>query len=418
MRGSLLTSMENRYLPELHITGLGVTSAIGQGKTAFTTALMQGHHAFGVMQRVGRQKNTAFLGAELPPLAFPQRFSQRLLRTLTLPAQTALLTLDEAWNDAQLDAIDPQRIGLVVGGSNVQQRALLQTYEAYSDRIDFLRPTFGYSFMDSDLCGLCTEQFNIQGCAYTLGSASASGQAAILQAMQNVQSGQVDVCIALGALLDLSYMECQALRTLGAMGSDRYADNPALACRPFDAQHDGFIYGENCGAVVIEHADTAHARLAHSYASILSGAMTIDGNRNPNPSYQGEVRVIQKALAQANISARDIDYINPHGTGSPIGDETEIKAIIDCQLAHASLNTTKSLIGHGLSAAGTVEVIATLVQMEMQQLHPSRNLEEPIQPSCHWIRENAQPQHIEYALTLSMGFGGVNTAICLKRYTG
>lgn len=407
--------MGTHNLPDLLITGLGITSAIGQGKTAFTTALMQGHHAFGVMQRAGRQKGTTFLGAELPTLTFPEHIPQRLLRTLTLSGQAALVTLHEAWHDAQLDTIDPQRIGLVIGGSNVQQRALLQTYEAYSDRLDFLRPTFGFSFMDSDLCGLCTEQFNIRGCAYTLGSASASGQAAILQAMQHVQTGQVDVCIALGALLDLSYLECQALRTLGAMGSDRYADAPALACRPFDAQHDGFIYGENCGAVVIERADSAHARLVHSYASLLGGAMTMDGNRNPNPSYHGEVRVIQLALAQANLSASAIDYVNPHGTGSLVGDETEIKAIIDCQLAHAFINTTKSLTGHGLSAAGTVEVIATLIQMEMQQLHPSRNLEEPIQPSCNWIRNKAQSHTIKHALTLSMGFGGVNTAICLKR---
>ncbi|GCF07150.1 beta-ketoacyl synthase N-terminal-like domain-containing protein [Dictyobacter arantiisoli] len=407
--------MKNHHLPDLIITGLGITSPIGQGKTAFTTALMQGHHAFGVMQRAGRQKDTEFLGAELPALTFPEQFPQRLLRTLTLSGQAALVTLHEAWNDAQLAAVDPQRIGLVVGGSNLQQRTLLQTYEAYSDRIDFLRPTFGFSFMDSDLCGLCTEQFNIQGSAYTLGSASASGQAAILQAMQNIQTGQVDVCIALGALLDLSYLECQALRTLGAMGSDRYADNPDLACRPFDAQHDGFIYGENCGAVVIERANTDHARSVSPYASILGGAMTMDGNRNPNPSYQGEVRAIQMALAQANISANQIDYINPHGTGSLIGDETEINAIIDCQLAHASINTTKSLTGHGLSAAGTVELIATLIQMEAQQLHPSRNLKEPIQADCNWVREKARPQIIEHALTLSMGFGGVNTAICLKR---
>src|SRR5262249_38255666 len=163
-----------------------------------------------------------------------------------------------------------------------------------------------------DLCGLCTEQFAIQGFAYTLGSASASGQVALLQAMQSVRSGQVDVCIALGALQDLSYLECQALRSLGAMGSNRYAEEPALACRPFDTLHDGFIYGESCGAVVIENAASAQKRQVRSYAAIVGGAITMDRNRNPNPSYDGEVYVIQRALMQAGLSSQQIDYINPH----------------------------------------------------------------------------------------------------------
>jgi malonyl-ACP decarboxylase len=142
--------------------------------------------------------------------------------------------------------------------------------------------------------------------------------------------------------------------------------------------------------------------------------MVIDGNRNPNPSYEGEVLVIQKALRQAKLSAQEIDYINPHATGSVIGDQTEIKAIVDCQLSHAYINTTKSLVGHGLSAAGAVEVIATLLQMREQRLHPSRNLEQPLESSCNWVRQQAVSHTIEHALTLSMGFGGINTCLCLQ----
>lgn len=408
--------MKKYNQPDLFITGLGVTSAIGQGQAAFTAALMQGQHAFDIMQRPGRQKGTAFLGAEITSLSVPERFSKRLWRTLSLSGQVALVTLQEAWNEANLDTVAPRRIGLIIGGSNLQQREQLQTYETYAHQVDFVRPNFGLSFLDSDLCGLCTEQFGIQGFAFTLGGASASGQVAILQAMQSVQSGQVDVCIALGALLDLSYLECQALRFLGAMGSDRYADEPALACRPFDTQHDGFIYGENCGAVVIERASSAIERQVKPYAEILGGAMVMDRNRNPNPSFEGEIQVIQKVLEQANLSPQEIDYINPHGTGSIIGDKTEIEALLHCQLSHAYINTTKSITGHGLSAAGAVEVIATIMQMKEGQLHPSRNLESPIAPSCNWVYRESVSHTIEHALTLSMGFGGVNTALCLKRH--
>lgn len=408
--------MRNHSQSELLITGLGITSAIGQGKTTFSLALMQGQHAFGVMQRAGRQKGTSFIGAEISTLSPNERLSKRLLRSASFSGQVAMITLHEAWDEAKLDEVDPSRIGLVIGGSNLQQRELIQTYETYVDRVHFIRPAYGISFMDSDLCGLCTEQFGIQGFAYTVGGASASGQVAIIQAVQALQAGQVDICIAMGALMDLSYLECQGLRSLGAMGSDRYADKPAMACRPFDKNRDGFIFGESCGVVVIERINSATSRQVKPYAILSGCAMGMDGNRNPNPSYDGEVQVINKALEQANLLAREIDYINPHGTGSLIGDEIELRAIRDCQISGAYINATKSITGHGLSAAGTVEIIATLLQMKESRLHPTRNLDEPIESSCNWVQDQSVPHVIRNALNLSMGFGGINTAICLQAF--
>lgn len=399
---------------ELGITGIGITSAIGQGKVAFSSALMKGQHTFGVMQRPSRQDGTAFIGAEISSLYYPECFSKKMLRTASLSGQVAMISLHEAWEEAKLYEVDPSRIGLVIGGSNLQQRELIQTYEKYKDRNHLVSPTYGMSFMDSDLCGLCTEQFGIRGFAYTVGGASASGQVAILQAIQAIQTGQVDVCIAMGGLMDISSWECQALRNLGAMGTDQYANDPAAACRPFDKHRDGFIYGEACGVVVIERINSSVGRHITPYAILAGGAMAMDGNRNPNPSLEGEVKVIKKALKQAKISSKEIDYINPHGTGSIIGDETEIKAICDCQLSSAYINATKSITGHSLSAAGAVEVIATLVQMKESRLHPTRNLEDPIEPSCNWVKKQAVPHVIKNALSLSMGFGGVNTAICLQ----
>jgi len=406
--------MKNCHQSEIIITGLGITSAIGQGKEAFASALMQAQNAFGVMERPGRQKGTSFLGAEIPSLSYPDSLSTRALRTASFAGQVAMITLHEAWTEAKLEEIDPWRIGLVIGGSNIQQRDLVQTYENYKDRAQFVRPSYGFSFMDSDVCGLCTELFGIRGFAYTVGGASASGQLAIVQACQAVKAGEVDVCIAMGALTDLSYWECQGLRSLGAMGSDRYAEAPGLACRPFDKNRDGFIYGESCGAVVIERAETNARSGVKPYAMFSGWALGMDANRNPNPSHEGEARVIEKALKRAKLSAKEIDYINPHGTGSMIGDEIELKVIQDCGLSHAYINATKSITGHGLSAAGAVEVIATLLQMKASRLHPTRNLENPIDSSCNWVREQSQPHTIKRALNLSMGFGGINSAICLE----
>ncbi|WP_067499184.1 beta-ketoacyl synthase N-terminal-like domain-containing protein [Actinoplanes sp. TFC3] len=402
--------------PEFLITGVGITAAIGSGRDAFLAALLEARHAFASMTRPGRQAPglDPFTGAEIPGLPEPQGVPARALRTASLSARAALTAVGEAWRDAGLDDVDPARIGLIVGGSNIQQRELVLAHQRHADRPQFIRPTYGMSFLDTDLCGFCTELYGIQGFARTLGGASASGLLAILDAVQAVRSGQVDVAIAVGALMDVSYWELLALRGMGAMGSVRFAGDPAAACRPFDAARDGFIFGEACGAVVVERAGS-RAQLG-PYAYILGSAVTMDRNRNPDPSLDGEVRVIEGALQQAGVTAADIDYVNPHGTGSPLGDEIELGALRKCGLTHARINATKSVTGHGLSAAGAVEVIATVLQMRAGRLHPTRNLSDPIDTSFDWVGAQAVEHQVTTALSLSMGFSGISSAICLRRF--
>ncbi|WNO11549.1 beta-ketoacyl synthase N-terminal-like domain-containing protein [Teredinibacter sp. KSP-S5-2] len=406
---------------DIVVTGLGVTSSIGQGKAEFTSALFSAAANFRVMQRPGRQfpstddaLKTQFIGAEIDKLTLSDRIPAGLVRTASFSGQAALACLDEAWDDANLLDVDPTRIGLVVGGSNFQQRELVQIHDSYREKLAFLRPTYGLSFMDSDVCGMCTDVFGIRGVAYTIGGASASGQVAVLKAIQAVESGQVDVCIAIGALMDLSYWECQGFRALGAMGSERYASTPELACRPFDKARDGFIYGENCAAIVVEKATSANRPNISAYARVAGWSMRMDANRNPDPSFDGEVAVIQEALKKACISPSEVDYINPHGTGSGLGDETELKAITHCGLKKAYINSTKSIIGHGLTAAGAVEIAATLIQMRENKLHICRNLDDPMDTSFNWVRQEPLHTELNTALKMSMGFGGTNSALCLQ----
>jgi len=418
---------------DVFVTGLGVTTAIGQGVREFTAGLLEGRSNFSVMRRPGRQcalaggvaagvggldgrVSTAFIGAEIGELALTASIQKSpALRTASLSGRVALLTLQEAWSDARLEGIDPARIGLVVGGSNFQQRELVVSQESFRSRPQFLRPSYGMSFMDSDVCGLCTEHFGIRGFAYTIGGASASGQLAAIHGVQAVLSGQVDVCVVVGALMDLSYWECQGLRAIGAMGSDRYSNDPARACRPFDRDRDGFIYGECCGVLIIEGSARVKRDGVRPYARLAGWSVRMDANRNPNPSLEGEVGAIRGALEHAGWSAGRIDYINPHGTGSMVGDETELRAIRECGLSRAHLNATKSLTGHGLTAAGAVEIIATLVQMSQKKLHPTLNLQHAMEPGYEWVGVEGADHVIRNALSLSFGFGGVNTAVCLER---
>jgi len=406
--------MKNSTAPDILITGVGVTSACGVGKDAFLAGLLAAKNSYGVMQRPGRQRGSQFLGAELAALDAQGLTCMQGIRRASFAAQVAALTLHEAWRDARLDSVDPARIGLVIGGSNLQQRDLVQAVEAHGSRPQYMRPTYALTFMDTDVCGICTQAFGIRGAASTVGGASASGHIAVVHAMQALRDGQVDFCIAVGGLMDVSYLECHAFRSIGAMGSDRYADAPALACRPFDRQRDGFIYGEACGAIVLERATSAGRDGVTPYARVSGHSVVMDGNRNPDPSYDGEVRAIRTALSQARIDAAHIEYVNPHGSGSVVGDETELRALACCGLTHAWINATKSITGHGLSAAGALEIVATVLQMRAGVLHPTRNLEEPIDPGFNWVSAQPVAVKVRRALNLSFGFGGINSAICLE----
>ena len=227
-----------------------------------------------------------------------------------------------------------------------------------------------------------------------------------------MRSGRLDVCIAIGALTDLSYWELLGLRAMGAMVPECPADAPEQACRPFDARRSGFVFGEACAAIVVERAGLRDARA--EYCTIAGWSVRMDGHRGPDPSLRSEVDVIRGALAHAQLSPSQIDYVNPHGSGSKIGDLTELDALRACELTHVTINATKSLTGHGLAAAGAVEAVATILQMKAARAHPTRNLQEPIDSSFRWVREHAIDAELRNCLSLSFGFGGINTALCFR----
>ena len=396
------------------VTGIGVATAFGFGKGALREGLYTVRNVFGEMRRPGRQcpgGSSAFVGAEMPEP--PELLPPRMARTTSLSGRVAIAAIDEAWREAGLGDLDPQAIGLVIGGSNLQSRDLLLTQNASAERLRYLSPHYGHGFLDTDLCGLCTSAFTIHGFAYTVGGGSASGLLAILHAADSVRSGRVHACIALGALQDLSYYECQGLRALGAMGSDRFAGEPERACRPFDRDRDGFIYGESCAALVVRRPGGLGCT-APSYGALAGGAHIADGSRGPGPSIAGEVRTIRLALDRAGLQPGDIDYVNAHGTGSPLGDDTELAAYRQTGLTHARINATKSIVGHGLSAAGAVELAAVFLQMRDGRLHGTRNLDAPIDPALRWVAAGGEPFAVRNALKLSFGFGGIDAALVVR----
>lgn len=389
----------------LVLTGVGVAAGAGYGLAALQKALFDAPPPFAALQRSGREPFAdmpPFPGLELPdpPILLPPRIA----RTAGFAAHVAIAVLDEAWRDAQLDGVAAERIGLIVGGSNLFAREQVVAQRLYADRMAYWPPRHGHVFLDSDLCGLCTAHFPIRGFAHTLGAASASGAAAIVAAAEAVRSGRVDVCIALGALQDVSALDLAGFRALGVMGS---------VCRPFDRAHDGFVFGEGCAALVVRR-DAGN----RAWARLTGWAEVADGTRGPEPSAEGQQRAVSKALSHAGLTAAEIDYVNAHATGTPQGDRTELATFAGLGLRHAPLNATKSLLGHGLSAAGAVEVAAVLLQMRLGRIHPTCHLADPLDPGFNWIMDRPLDHRPRAALKTSFGFGGTNVALVLQPAEG
>lgn len=398
--------------PRIVVTGIGVACGLGHGKAAFREGLFAGRDVFSRLTRAGRDApdgDSPYLGIEMPEP--PSILPARLARVTTLGGRAAIAVLDEAWGDAGLETVDPSRIGLVVGGSNLASREQALAAASFTGRLAYVPPRHGHMFLDTDIGGLCAAAYPIRGFAYSVGAASASGTVAIIQAMTAIRAGQVDVCIALGALQDLSAHDLQALRAMGAMGSARFADRPGAACRPMDRDHDGFIYGEACAALVLCRSDKAGD--AKVYGTLLGSGIVADGTRGPEPDMRGQVRAAENALAEAGLAPADIDHVNGHATGTPAGDEAELATYRALGLSRARINATKSILGHGLAAAGAIEVAAVLMEIQTGRLHPTRNLDDPLDPRFDWVGAETVPHAIRHALKFSFGFGGTSAALVI-----
>jgi malonyl-ACP decarboxylase len=387
---------------------MGAATGFGYGKAALLDGLFSGRDLFALLARAGRQPpygEARFVGIEMPEP--PEILPRRVARTAGFSARVAVAVVKEACNEAGLGDLDPTRVGLVVGGSNLGTRELLIAARETEVRGGLVTPHLGYTVFDTDIGSLCAATFGIRGRTWSVGAASASGAVAVIQAAEAVASGVLDSCIAVGALQDVSFLELEALSAMGALGP---RDGRVGGCRPFDRAHDGFVYGESAAALVIQREDVARRG---AYGRIAGWAHVQDGPRGPDPSPEGEARAVREALDAAGMAVSEIQYVNAHGTGTPLGDEVEATAYREAGLAGAAINATKSILGHGIASAGAVEVVATLLQMRAGRLHPTHGLDDPIDADLRWVRGAPLACEVRRALSLSFGFGGHNTALVL-----
>jgi malonyl-ACP decarboxylase len=308
--------------------------------------------------------------------------------------------------------------GLIVAGNNLDQELISQNWHRFRQAGRWINPKYAITYQDSNQLGSLSEILALRGAGCTLGAASASGNAALCNAFHWIRSGFVRRCIVVGACTRFSPLELEAFALLGAATSGERHQDPDRVCRPFDKDHDGFVWGEASACLVLESLESAQARCAPELGEIVGCSLLLDGHHLPDPSVDGEIRAMRSALNAAGLSPGQIGYVNAHATSSPLGDRTEcqaLKAVFADHLGTPRINSTKSLVGHCMSAAGVLEAICSLIQLNDCFLHPNLNLEHPIDPDLHFASAHSTLLETEYALSNGFGFGGINSTLLLRK---
>ncbi|OZG70448.1 hypothetical protein BTA51_26125 [Hahella sp. CCB-MM4] len=411
------------------VTGMGIFSSIAPNLTDFLDALKSGRANYSIKMVTYGSEEMPVVGSFLEAFDFKEQLNSRqsipaVLKEKALNAgrraptaiQASILAAMEAWIQARLSehVAAEDSVSVIVAGNNLTNDYIAQMHRTYGDRPEYLPPRFILHSMDTDQVGTLSEIFSIRGEGLTTGGASASGNVALIKAFQLIKAGESDIALVVGPISELSPMIFQGFDKISALGGTGFIENPALACRPFDSGHEGFIPGQSSACLILESRLSAQARGVAPLAAMLSGKSCLDANRQANPAMEGQIRVMKEALRGAEIDAGKINYINAHGTSTPLGDETElrsIQAIFGSGKTGPWINSTKGLTGHCLYSAGVVEAVTTILQMQNGFIHPNLNLVNPVDDDCMLVGSQAKPAQIRYSLSNSFGFGGINTSV-------
>jgi 3-oxoacyl-[acyl-carrier-protein] synthase II len=408
------------------VTGIGALTPIGNSAPAYWDGLLAGTSGAAPVTYFDASEWSAQFACELKnfdPLAF---FDRKEARKLDPYAQYALVAADEAVADAGLDVETlsqdkKDRIGVIVssgiGGIQTLQAQAVGLHTGGPRRIS---PFFIPLMIPDIAAGHISIKYGFRGPNYAVVSACATSNNSMSDAFMMIQRGMLDGALCGGAEAAICELGMGGFASMKALSTRN--DDPATASRPFDATRDGFVLGEGAGVLYIERLDHALARGANIYGEIIGAGMSGDAHHitAPDPTGSGAVLAMKMALNDAGIEASDVDYLNMHGTSTPLGDKAETQAIKQVFGEHAyamNLSSTKSMTGHLLGAAGAVEAIASLMALKTGVIPPTINFSTP-DPDCdlNYTFNKPQERSINVALSNAFGFGGHNTSVLFKRY--
>ena len=408
------------------ITGLGTINALGNDLATSWPRIVAGENGIGPITRFDTKDQTVKISAEvkLDPLLHFQAPDQRKLDPFTM---WALVATDEALRDAGLEPAKVsdelrERWGCIIGtgiggitGIEEQYRGLL---EKGPRRVS---PHFVPKIMANAVSGQVAIRNGLLGTCFTTSSACASAGHAIGMAWRSIQWGESDIVVTGGAESATTPLSLAGFANMKALS--QRAD-PALACRPFDKDRDGFVMGEGCGILVFEELEHARRRGARIYAEVKGYGSTDDAYHitAPEESGRGPARALRQALAHAKIDPTAVDYINAHGTSTPYNDAIETRAIKLVFGDHArklAVSSTKSMVGHLLGASAAVELVVSTLTIHHGVVHPTRNYTTP-DPECDldYVPGAARSMRVRNVLSNSLGFGGHNVSICVGQLEG
>ncbi|GHA72467.1 beta-ketoacyl-ACP synthase II [Pontibacter akesuensis] len=413
-------------LKRVVVTGLGALTPIGNTVSEYWNGLINGVSGAAPITRFDASKFKTQFACEIKGYDPEKYFDRKEARKMDLFTQFALVVAEEAVQDAKLmeGNIDPDRIGVIwgsgIGGLRTFQEECVNF--ANGDGTPRFNPFFIPKMIADISAGHISIKYGFRGPNFVTVSACASATNALIDSFNYIRLGMADVIVSGGSEAAVTEAGIGGFNAMKAL-SERN-DSPETASRPFDAGRDGFVLGEGAGALILEEYEHAKARGAKIYAEIIGGGMSADAHHitAPHPEGLGALNVMKNVLRDAGIKPEEVDYINVHGTSTPLGDISETKAIktvFGDQAYKLNISSTKSMTGHLLGAAGAIEAIASILAVQHNVVPPTINHftdDENIDNRLNFTFNKAQEREVKVALSNTFGFGGHNTSVIFRQY--
>jgi 3-oxoacyl-[acyl-carrier-protein] synthase II len=408
------------------VTGLGALTPIGSNVSAYWDGLVSGKSGGAPITYFDASKFKTQFACELKGYDPNDHFDRKEVRKMDKFTQYAMVASDEAILDAGLnhDTLDKTRVGVIwgagIGGLETFQNEVLDF--AAGNGTPRFNPFFIPKMIPDIAPGMISIKYGFQGPNFATVSACASSANALIDALNYIRLGYADVMVSGGSEACIAIAGVAGFNALHALSTRN--DDPNTASRPFDKERDGFVLGEGAGALVLETLEHAQKRGAKIYGEIIGGGLSADAYHMtaPHPDGNGATLVMKNALKDAGVSASEVDAVNMHGTSTPLGDVAEsgaLKKVFGEHLYSMNINSTKSMTGHLLGAAGAIEAISTILSIKHSIVPPTINHftdDDSIDPKINFTFNNAQKREVNVAMSNTFGFGGHNACVVMRKF--
>ena len=414
-------------LKRVVVTGLGAITPIGNNVTEYWANLLNGLSGAAPITHFDASNFKTRFACEVKNFNATDYIDRKEARKQDPYTQYAVVATSEAMQDSNIDlaAIDLDRAGVIWGSGIGGIKTFYDEVSAFAkgDGTPRFNPFFIPKMISDIAAGIISIKYGFRGPNFTTVSACASSSNAIIDSFNYIRLGKADIIITGGSEASVNEAGVGGFNAIKALSTRN--ESPKKASRPFDKDRDGFVLGEGAGTLILEEYEHAVKRGAKIYAEVMGGGLSADAHHitAPHPEGLGAKKVMQNALEDAHMKPEDIDYINVHGTSTPLGDISEAKAIKEVYGTHAydlNISSTKSMTGHLLGAAGAVEAIASILALQKNMVPPTinnENFDNELDAKLNFTLNKAEKRNVNAVMSNTFGFGGHNASIILKAFS-